>query len=114
MTQVEVNPGWEARYQQVLDEIPPVLTEGRTQLMLDWLVAHKLLTPAEAERSSWKIALLEPVVRRMIANMIKGTLKHPSDDWPLDTWVAMSMDDTADMVNYSLLTQDKLRKMGVL
>ena len=107
MTQVEVNPGWEAKYQEVLKRIPTIITNAVP--MLEWMVYAGLLTQDEADRCSWKIALLEPIVQRMIANMIKGTLKYPTDDWPIETWMSMSLDDMADSVNYTLLTHNQIR-----
>ena len=108
MTQVEVNPGWEAKYQEVLKYIPNIIGE-RLHPIINQMVADGLITAGEAARSKWKISLLEPVVQRMIANMIKGTLKYPTDDWPIETWMSMSLDDMADSVNYTLLTHNQIR-----
>lgn len=101
------NEGWEDRYTRIKAAIRVHLPNDKMLYALEEL---GLITRAEVDRSLWKIALLEPFVTRMMLNMIKGTIKYPTDDWTTDMWDDMSMDDQADSVNYNLLFKDYLRK----
>ena len=103
-----INEGWEERYKPIRDTHHNPIPVG----FLAHMVADGTLSMDEANRSRWKIKLLEPFVTRMIVNMIKGSLKYTSDDWSDEVWEDMGKDDKADGINYDLLWQDKLRKEG--
>ena len=61
------------------------------------------LTSAEYARLIEKLELVKDFARQLAVGMLKGTIKYPSDDWSVDTWIAMEMDDTVDSINYRLL-----------
>ena len=109
MEQAEINPGWEHDYQTIRNIVSVELPMDD---IMDVLYNRGLLDTKQISRSRWKIKLIEPFVTRMVVNMIKGTLKYASDDWPDETWEDMGRDDKADGNNYDLLWQDKLRKEG--
>lgn len=109
------NPGWEERYEKIRAAVE---TRERKSCeptkILNYLLSSHLITMDEYTRGWWKTQLLEPFIIRLVVNMVKGTVKYPTDDWPAEAWQDFGMDDTADSVNYSLLFQDKLRKAGKL
>ena len=111
MPQVEINEGWEERYEAIKARVHMHLPISR---FLDGLVSDDLLTPSEHTRALWKITLLEPFVTRMVVNMIKGTLKYTTDDWPAETWQDMGLDDKVDGINYELLLHHHLHAKGLL
>jgi len=111
MPDITVKEGWEARYTRIKENFSISLNVNNLVLNL---LTSRAITEEEGVRCQWKIRLIEPLVTRMVLNMIKGTLKYPSDDWPVEVWQDMGMDDKADMVNYGLLFEDYLRKQGVL
>ena len=82
--------------------------------ILNNLVAENLLTDHESDRAWVKIALLEPIITRMVLNMIKGTIKYTSDDWPTEVWQDMKLDDKADSINYEVLFENHLHQIGLL
>lgn len=106
---IEVNRGWEERYKDIQNKLEVHLMPGVILTSI-----HGLISEDERTRSLWKIRLVEPFVHRMVLNMIKGTIKYPTDDWPAEVWEDMGMDDQADSVNYSILLRDHLRERGVL
>ena len=106
--QAKVNPNWERRYNQIRERLTiPIDTS-----FLAAMVGTGDLTMEQANRSRWKIKLIEPFVTRMVVNMIKGSIKYTTDDWSAETWQDMGMDDKADGINYGLLFEDFLRKAG--
>jgi hypothetical protein len=105
------NQGWEARYEQIKPKVQVHIPAG---LLVSELEAAGLLTPDEGDRAILKIRLVEPFVTRMVLNMIKGTVKYPTDEWSAEMWADAGMDDQADGINYSLLLKDRLRKDGQL
>ena len=100
MSQVEVNPGWEERYEAIKGRVYIQLYPAP---ILRSLLSDGLITDSEYKRAIWKIHLIEPFVTRQVMNMIKGTLKYPTDDWSDEVWKDMGLDDKADSVNYDLL-----------
>ena len=113
--QAQVNPNWEPRYQKIRENLYiPIGTKFLAQM-----VAAGMLSEDEANRSRWKIKLIEPFVTRMVANMVKGSLKYTTDDWLSETWQDMGLDDAdmefkADGINYGLLFEDYRRKEGLI
>jgi len=106
-----VNEGWQERFQEItqwVEEHPSDVWYAARDLYRSGIISKE-----EGERSTWKINLIEPFVRRMVLNMIKGTIKYPSDDWTADVWQDMGLDDKADSINYELLFHNYLRKQGV-
>ena len=111
MPNTDVTPGWESRYTQIRTFIRVDLSKVITDIFL--LADAGIISMEEAKRSAGKVKLLEPFVTRLVTNMVKGTLKYPTDNWDINTWLDMGMDDQADSVNYSiLLKQAILRDMG--
>ena len=108
MSNVEINEGWEQRYQAVKDHVSIDLSP---KAILGDLVFSGLITEAESERALWKILLIEPFVTRMVVNMIKGTIKYTTDDWSLETWREMALDDRVDGINYDALFHNHLREL---
>ncbi len=108
--QAKVNPNWERRYNQIREHLTiPIDTS-----FLAAMVGTGDLTMDQANRSRWKIKLIEPFVTRMVVNMIKGSIKYTTDDWSAETWQDMGMDDKADGINYGLLFEDYLHKEGLI
>lgn len=107
--QAEINPGWERDYQTIRNIVSVELPMDD---IMEVLYNRGLLDTKQIARSRWKIKLLEPFVTRMVVNMIKGSIKFPTDDWSAETWQDMGMDDKADSINYGLLFEDYLRKAG--
>lgn len=105
------NAGWEARYEAIK---PKVWVRVDAARILYYLELEGLITRAEADRALWKIALIEPFVTQMALNMVKGTIKYPNDDWSIETWSDMGLDDKADSVNYDLLRDNALRQAGLI
>ena len=111
MPNPETNEGWEQRYEAVKDAVVVSIHPGK---ILDALISQDLITYPEYERAMWKITLIEPFVTRMVVNMLKGTVKYPSDDWPAETWQDMGLDDKVDGINYELLLHHHLHQEGKL
>ena len=109
MSNVTVNPGWATRYEEIKSRTHISLDQAI--LLVNQMVADGLLTTEERTRVGWKVKLLEPFVTRLVLNMIKGTVKYPTDDWPTNTWMDMGMDDKADAVNYELLKDNHVAKL---
>lgn len=107
--QAEVNPGWERDYQTIRNIVSVELPMDD---IMELLYNRGLLDTKQISRARWKIKLLEPFVTRMVVNMIKGTIKHTSDNWSAETWQDMGIDNKADAINYGLLFEDYLRKEG--
>lgn len=113
-TQAEPNPGWEDRYKEIAEYIADEGMVFNPDSLLIELEGASLITRDEFVRSSWKIRLIRPFLTRMVLNMIKGSIKYPTDDWSTKIWQSMGMDDKVDSVNYDLLFEDHLRRLGVL
>jgi len=111
MPTVDVNPGWAGRYREIQKQ---VYVEIPAASLLYKLETKGLLNADEVSRSLPKLALLEPIITRMVVNMIKGTVKYPTDDWSLDTWIDMGMDDLVDSLNYSALLQHSIKQQGLI
>jgi len=108
---VTVNEGWEINYQVIRSRTQVTIN---TAAILNPLLADNIITEDEFARSVWKIKLIEPFLTRMVVNMIKGSLKYPTDTWDAATWQDMGMDDKADGVNYELLFHQFLRTQEVI
>jgi len=94
---VEATPGWEARvkelaraefFQASVDLHPHLLGE---------------LTEVQIARLKVKLKLVEEAAEYMAAGMLKGTLKYPTDDVSLETWMAHVIGEGADQMNYQIL-----------
>tara|TARA_Y100000310_G_scaffold328215_1_gene395982 strand:+ start:6841 stop:7176 length:336 start_codon:yes stop_codon:yes gene_type:complete len=107
------NAGWEARYEDIKAQFHLYLDFALLE-SLDRLQFNGLIDQAESERAYWKLKLLRPFVARLALNMVKGTIKYPDDDWSIETWSDMGLDDKADSVNYDLLRDHALRQAGLL
>lgn len=68
----------------------------------------------EIERLLPKLRLVEELAEKLAWNMLKGTLKYERDDWPLQMWLDMGIDDGADGLNYQLLLRDQMEREGLL
>lgn len=77
-------------------------------LMQGELIAQ--LTQEEYSRLRPKLRLVEEVAAKLAANMLKGTLKYDTDDYEIEKWLEMGIDDTADGLNYQMLLRDKMRR----
>ncbi len=103
---VEATPGWEARvkelckpkYFQVGIHINPELDNQ--------------ISPEEFARLRKKLDLVQQAAEYMAAGMLKGTLKYPTDDIPLERWVAHVVGEGADQMNYQILLADAFFKQG--
>lgn len=64
------------------------------------------LTPDELARLRRKMVLVQQCSAIMLAGMLKGTLKYPTDNYSVDQWVAHLVGEGADQMNYALLLAD--------
>jgi hypothetical protein len=108
----EVNEGWEARYQNIKEHYPSTGSGYTPGHYIDTLYGAGMLTLEECSRSLWKLELIRPFLARMILNMVKGTLKYPSDDLTGDAWAEGALDDRVDSVNWQLLWENHVRNQG--
>lgn len=101
-TMVTANPGWEARAKSMCDP-------GNWSIEV---TAHKDLQLSDEEwtRLEPKIALVLEAAQYMLAGMVKGTIKYPTDDYDLKTWFAHLIGEGADQMNYSLLLANAFNK----
>ena len=101
---VEATPGWEARTKELVK--PEYFTA--TISISDSLMAN--LSSNERGRLLNKLLLVTQATEYMAAGMLKGTLKYPTDDVPLEQWVAHVVGEGADQFNYEILLADKFFK----
>ena len=93
---VEATPGWEARVKELAKpahfvvDIYPIGLSGK-------------ITDEEFSRLHKKLKLVAEAATYMAAGMLKGTIKYPTDDLPLDTWMAHVIGEGADQMNYQIL-----------
>ncbi len=64
------------------------------------------ITGDELERLNRKLEMVQMYAAVMAAGMLKGTLKYPEDNLPLEDWFASLIGEGADKANYDLLTAD--------
>jgi hypothetical protein len=93
------NEGWQARKHLVDPELWYVDIAYNQKLLDD-------LQPGEIERMKPKIELVHRACKAMLAGMIKGTIKYPTDSWTLEEWMAHLVGEGADQMNYNLLLVD--------
>tara|TARA_Y100000310_G_scaffold336580_1_gene421527 strand:- start:1099 stop:1443 length:345 start_codon:yes stop_codon:yes gene_type:complete len=73
----------------------------------------RMLGVENTDRLTFKLELVAKLATKLAWNMVKGTLKYPTDDYPIQLWSDMGIDDGADNLNYQLLLRDKLEKEGL-
>lgn len=59
------------------------------------------LTEEEVDRLEGKLKMVEEMAQKLAANMLKGTLKYPHDDWSVEEWIDFLVDDASDTLNYA-------------
>jgi len=103
---VEATPGWEARVKELCKAENfgvSIYTAG----------LHGKITEEERTRLLKKLKLVERAASYMAAGMLKGTIKYPTDDVPLEQWVAHVVGEGADQMNYQILLADAFfKKLG--
>ncbi len=102
----EPNPDWQARMDTVCQpENFQVYIQVATTLPM---------TDKEHARLTRKLTLVQRYAQHMAMNMAKGTIKYPTDDYDLDTWLVEEADDDVDATNYRLLRLDAMRSAGLI
>jgi hypothetical protein len=61
------------------------------------------LSPSEWARMLPKIEMVRMVAQYMLAGMVKGTMKYPTDVYTMEKWLAHIIDEGADQMNYQVL-----------
>jgi hypothetical protein len=70
------------------------------------------LTEVEIQRLEPKIQMVLRVSKFMLAGMVKGTIKYPTDQYSLETWMAHLLGEGADYLNYITLTLSSFNNGG--
>ncbi len=94
-SKAEVNEGWERR-----------LTGFNTRdfgCTLRLKESCNPITDQEYKRLAPKLIMVQEIAKKMALNMLKGTLKYQTDDWPLHVWEEMGDDDLVDVLMYRAL-----------
>lgn len=68
------------------------------------------LSDEETARLEPKMDMVNNVARRLVAAMIKGTVKYAHDAWSVDEWIDYGYDDASDTLLYLELAKDRRRK----
>jgi hypothetical protein len=61
------------------------------------------LTNSEQERLKPKIQMVMDAARIMLAGMVKGTIKYPTDGFDIDKWMDHLIGEGCDQMNYQIL-----------
>ena len=61
------------------------------------------LTPVEKQRLLPKIQMVQEAAQIMLAGMVKGTIKYPSDGFDVDKWMDHLIGEGMDQANYQIL-----------
>jgi len=108
MPRPTVNKGWEARLEDILDRMDiTVNIDINSRIALE-----SGLTEDELIRIRPKLRLVEDFAIHMADNMLKGTIKYPTDTYDVSVWMAEEEDDTVDSVNYRLLRRKAMEDAG--
>jgi len=97
---VAATPGWEARVKKLAR--PEFFTAVIN--ISDSMIAK--LSNAERGRLFKKLLLVTQAAEYMAAGMVKGTIKYPTDDIPVEQWMAHVVGEGADQFNYEILLAD--------
>ena len=101
---VKAKPGWEKRAKELAKPEYFFIGIGvKAQL-------RGRLTVKEYNRLEKKLLLVREAATYMAAGMVKGTVKYPKDDLPVDTWIAHVVGEGADQMNYQILLADAFAK----
>ena len=99
---VEVNKDWETRLDRFLEVCPvPFSCEVHSSPGILYLSIQ------EKERLREKIALVSRSCEEMCKEMLKGTIKYPTDDWSEEEYEKMFTQEFWGLVNYRLLMTRK-------
>lgn len=94
-------PGWEERVERLCKPENFWVSVVPNK----WLMVDEL-TEEEADRLERKLKLVQRYTAYMAAGMLKGTLKYPTDDIPVETWIAHLIGEGSDLANYQILLAD--------
>ena len=61
------------------------------------------LTEEERERLKPKIQMVIDAAKIMLAGMVKGTIKYPTDGFDIDKWMDHLIGEGMDQANYQIL-----------
>jgi hypothetical protein len=100
--ELKTRTGWEERLVKV-DTALDVWLMWRMRLGAD-------LGEDEVKRMEPKVKIVERAARKMLLNMIKGTLKYPSDEYDVRTWLRLLQDDGTDSLMYSYLLEGAIHE----
>lgn len=99
-THVKSNEGWQERAKVLCDP-------NNISVTVD--CDFDALTVEERRRLEPKLAIVERLAGYMVAGMIKGTVKYPTDDYTLSDWMKSLIGEGADFLNYIGLTEAAFR-----
>src|SRR3990172_2759486 len=66
-------------------------------------VLQRELSEPELARFRKKQELVRKAAQHLLANMLKGTIKYRTDSLTVEQWLAHSVDEAADLLNYMML-----------
>ena len=61
------------------------------------------MTQGEIKRLEPKIKMVQEAAQIMMAGMVKGTLKYPTDGFDIDKWMSHLIGEGCDQMNYQIL-----------
>lgn len=100
---LERNDGWEERVKELCK------AENFSCRIAPCDIPFTSLSDEEWSRLRTKLLLIEQFACFMAAGMLKGTIKYPTDTWK-ERWQPNLFGETADMVNYLMLTLTSLEE----
>lgn len=97
---VQAKPGWEIRTKELAKPVFFWVSIGVDPGL------REALSKQENKRLDKKLELVRQAATYMAAGMVKGTVKYPKDDLPVETWMAHVIGEGADQMNYQILLAD--------
>ncbi len=97
--------------QDTIDRINALARPENFQVFIETGDVYDGLSGAEAERLDRKLIMVSKLAAKLAANMVKGTIKYPTDTWSLEQWFEFGLDDAVDTVNYIMLAREAYREM---
>lgn len=102
--QSESNSDWQTRAKLMCDPNEWSIEIQPSDQLLD------LLSADELRRMHTKVHLVMDFAQRMLAGMVKGTIKYPTDDYTFERWMSHLVSEQADQANYTILLEHAHQK----